>query len=133
MKKVVIIGLILIVGGFFTFFDVEVNDTNGLSFIEGYKTEIGFDDFEAKKTIMSNTGQEGIKFIFKNCKIDSTNVKRVAELSTSLAREINGELNKENSYETITLIFEPTNPEAISNKALLKINELTYRYKTEEL
>ena len=133
MKKAIVIILVLIAGTFFLFFDITIGPNHELDFIENYKTDFIFYDYEAETVISTNENEEGFRLTFIGCQIDSTNIEDFSTIGKKMAKEINGKLNDLNEFGNIILIFKPSNKDGIRINEIMSIEELKYTYKTKEL
>ncbi|GAB5524911.1 MAG: hypothetical protein Roseis2KO_27830 [Roseivirga sp.] len=133
MKKAIIIGVILLVGAFFTFFDLSIDQTNKLEFLENYRTETGYSGYEAEQVFSTDNGESGLRITFYGCSIDTTNMKLFGSVSQNIAQQINIELNADNEFENIILIFKPKNKAGIRINEMMSIDELKFNHKTSEL
>lgn len=133
MKKAVIIGVVLLIGVFFTFFDINLGQTNGLEFLENYKTETGYSNYEAEQLYSTDSDKNGLRITFNQCSIDTTNMEQFGSISKRMAQQINRELSADYEFENIILVFKPKNPDGIQISELMSIDELKFSHKTIEL
>jgi len=133
MKKVILIILVLLIGGFFAFFDVSMEEGGNLEFLDDYKLEIGFSQYEAEQIFSTDPNEEGLRLTFYKCQIDSSNMKDFKVLSRNIGLEINQEVNSENEFKNIILVFKPRNENGIMLNEFMSIDELKFNYKAAEL
>ena len=133
MKKAIIIIVILILGLVLAFVDFSVETDQTFKFVEKYKTQINYSDFYVETILSTNKDNRGLKMTFKNCQIDTVNIKEYQSLSKELAIEINQKLNFNDEHDNIILIFKPLNPEGIKINYLMNLEGLRYSFETNKL
>ena len=133
MKKVIFIGIILLLSGLIIFTKPIVEDDFNYDFLEIYRTELQFVDLKAEKVYSTDNSENGLRITFVDCLIDSTNIKDISTLSTKIANQIHHELNTESKYENIILVFVPKNPEGIQIDDMFSIKELKFSHKSSDL
>lgn len=122
MKKLILILLVLFVGFFFSFFEIDFGGKNKMDFVEDYKEKIGYTAYKAEQIFSTNPDNEGLKLTFTECSIDSNSMVDFKAISRAIAVELNEELNTENQFKNIILVYEPKD----KNKA--GINQLKYTF-----
>ena len=133
MKKVIVIALVLFIGGFLAFLDLEFETGTDLGLIESYKPEIEYSSYTAERIISTHSEGEGLRITYVGCQIDTSNIKGYGELSERLAKEINEKVNESDQFENIMLIFKPSNSDDIKINSLISIDELKYDYTAIDL
>ncbi|UII20275.1 hypothetical protein [Fulvivirga ligni] len=129
MKKVIFIVIVLVVGGFFTFFEINTSDNS--SFFDKYTNELNCADYTAETVISS--GGDFLRLTFTGCPVDSAQMNKLATVSKKAAKEFNQEFNKENAYDKIIVVFEPKNNGGTELNEFVELNEFSYTYPVDEL
>ena len=133
MKIVVFAGIVIAVVAFFAIFNVNFEKNSTLEFLEEFKTETGYTDYEAEMVYSTSDNEGGLRITLLGCSIDTNNMKQFAETSNEIALKTNQELNANKEFENIIVVFKPSNPDGIQINKMMSIDELKYTYKASDL
>lgn len=133
MKKAILIVLVLLVGAFLMFFDINFEEGNRLIFLEEYRNEIRYSDYEAEQIFSTNKDEEGLRITFIGCSIDTTNMEQFGPISRKLAIQLNQEVNTDNEFRNFIIVFKPKDPAGIKINEFMSIDELKFQHRASEL